>query len=300
MPRAILTMLVVIVLASIGAASAWGAPIVGSDSTPGSGYWLVAGDGGVFSFGDARFFGSMGGQPLNAPMVGMTATPSGAGYWLVAGDGGVFSFGDARFQGTPATTTAGSVGQAPAVPVALPPPSRPVAGESITVARVVGRVTVTLPGSGGALALTDRSTIPNGAEVDAKRGRVQLTQAIGKVSMQRADARLGRFIVALTKSRGTTLRLSEPLTSCVRKPRSRLVTAKQRRLRKLWVKDRGGSWTTKGRYAEATVKGTNWTIADTCTTTTVTVLDGTVVVRPLDGRKSVDVSAPHRRVVRAP
>jgi hypothetical protein len=54
----------------------------------------------MFSFGDARFFGSMGGQPLNLPIVGMRSTPSGRGYWLVASDGGMFSFGDARFFGS--------------------------------------------------------------------------------------------------------------------------------------------------------------------------------------------------------
>ena len=38
-----------------------------------SGYRLVASDGGVFSFGDAAFYGSMGGTPLNKPIVGMAA-----------------------------------------------------------------------------------------------------------------------------------------------------------------------------------------------------------------------------------
>lgn len=36
---------------------------------------------------------------VNAPIVGMAATPSGNGYWLVAADGGIFAFGDARFMG---------------------------------------------------------------------------------------------------------------------------------------------------------------------------------------------------------
>jgi hypothetical protein len=65
-----------------------------------SGYWLVASDGGVFAFGDAVFYGSTGDIALEAPIVGMAATPSGEGYWLVASDGGVFAFGDAVFLGS--------------------------------------------------------------------------------------------------------------------------------------------------------------------------------------------------------
>jgi ribosomal protein L24E len=65
----------------------------------GRGYWMVASDGGIFAFGDARFYGSMGGVPLNEPIVSMAPDPDGAGYWLVAADGGIFAF-DARFYGS--------------------------------------------------------------------------------------------------------------------------------------------------------------------------------------------------------
>ena len=61
----------------------------------GGGYWLVASDGGIFSFGDAHFYGS-GAQitpPLDRPVVGMAANPTGTGYWIVTRDGGVFYFG---------------------------------------------------------------------------------------------------------------------------------------------------------------------------------------------------------------
>jgi TM2 domain-containing membrane protein YozV len=66
----------------------------------GKGYWLVAADGGVFSFGDAKFYGSTGGVKLVQPVVGIASTPDGGGYWLDAADGGVFSFGDAKFYGS--------------------------------------------------------------------------------------------------------------------------------------------------------------------------------------------------------
>ena len=71
-----------------------------ASTADGGGYWLVASDGGVFAFGDATFFGSMGGIALNRPIVGMASTPDGHGYWLVASDGGIFTFGDATFHGS--------------------------------------------------------------------------------------------------------------------------------------------------------------------------------------------------------
>jgi hypothetical protein len=60
----------------------------------------VASDGGIFTFGDANFFGSTGGQALNKPIVGMAQSPAGDGYWLFASDGGVFSFGSSSFAGS--------------------------------------------------------------------------------------------------------------------------------------------------------------------------------------------------------
>ncbi len=66
----------------------------------GKGYWEVASDGGIFAFGSARFYGSMGGAPLTRPVVGMAATPNGKGYWEVAADGGIFTFGNAPFLGS--------------------------------------------------------------------------------------------------------------------------------------------------------------------------------------------------------
>jgi hypothetical protein len=75
-------------------------PCARGPQAAGNGYWLVASDGGIFSFGDASFHGSTGAVALNRPIVGMAATPSGNGYWLVASDGGIFSFGDAVFHGS--------------------------------------------------------------------------------------------------------------------------------------------------------------------------------------------------------
>ena len=63
-------------------------------------YLMFASDGGIFSFGGAGFYGSMGEQALGQPVVGAASTPDHRGYWLVASDGGIFAFGDAHFYGS--------------------------------------------------------------------------------------------------------------------------------------------------------------------------------------------------------
>ena len=76
-------------------------PVVTSPTTtPNHGYWLVGSDGGIFTFGDAQFYGSTGNIRLQRPVVGITPTANDAGYWLVASDGGIFSFGSAGFYGS--------------------------------------------------------------------------------------------------------------------------------------------------------------------------------------------------------
>jgi hypothetical protein len=65
----------------------------------GGGHWRAATDGGIFSFGSARFFGSVGAR-LNKQVEGMTTASSGNGYWMVASDSGIFAFGDAGFHGS--------------------------------------------------------------------------------------------------------------------------------------------------------------------------------------------------------
>ena len=100
---------------SVGCTAVGGAAAQGQQNDPGlrtfveqmafppassQGIVLAALDGGVFNYGTVQFHGSMGGQRLNAPVVGIAALPDGSGYWLVSSDGGVFAFGSARFHGS--------------------------------------------------------------------------------------------------------------------------------------------------------------------------------------------------------
>lgn len=106
------------------------APIVTMATTP-AGYWLIAGDGAVFPFGDAPYYGSIqdalntgnqlagigrawtlrppatDGVPLakdalDAPIVDVVPSGLGAGYMMLASDGGIFNFGQTQFHGSAA------------------------------------------------------------------------------------------------------------------------------------------------------------------------------------------------------
>ena len=60
-------------------------------ATPdGHGYWLVASDGGIFSFGDASLLRVDRGHPAQQADRGHGGDADG-GYWLVASDGGIFT-----------------------------------------------------------------------------------------------------------------------------------------------------------------------------------------------------------------
>jgi hypothetical protein len=107
----VLAMSAIMFSPTLGSSVASAAPI-GSGV---AGYRLLGGDGGVFSFGGAPFFGSAASDPKNCPALmgdryepngtcfSMAATPDGGGYWILDGDQGrIFTYGDATNYGQPA------------------------------------------------------------------------------------------------------------------------------------------------------------------------------------------------------
>ena len=67
---------------------------------PSVGLIVPTGVAGAMSLGHTTSARSAVDDNLNAPVVGMAATPDGKGYWEVASDGGIFAFGDAAFAGS--------------------------------------------------------------------------------------------------------------------------------------------------------------------------------------------------------
>jgi hypothetical protein len=65
-----------------------------STDSAGTGYTLVAADGGVFSF-NSPYLGSLGGTPPITPVVALATLPGDQGYYLLDSEGNVYAFGDA-------------------------------------------------------------------------------------------------------------------------------------------------------------------------------------------------------------
>jgi hypothetical protein len=94
-------------------------PVVGMvPSHDDNGYFMVAADGGIFAFGDAKFEGScydIGGCTQNGLAVAVMPDATGNGYWVVSDLGSVYGFGDAPYLGGP-PSSAGSIASAVATP----------------------------------------------------------------------------------------------------------------------------------------------------------------------------------------
>jgi hypothetical protein len=131
-------------------------------ATPdGKGYWILTGDGRIFTFGDATFAGAIaGGDKLGSAIVSMAATPDGKGYWILTGDGRIFTFGDAMFAGA----TTGAQLPAPVVAIARTPDGKGYwvlasDGSILTFGDAVGHGSLAGPTSAPAVGL---STSPAG------------------------------------------------------------------------------------------------------------------------------------------
>ncbi len=77
-----------------------GAPVTGiASSRDGKGYYLLAGDGSVYTFGDARFHGSEGDYKASGVPVAIATDPVTGGYYIATSSGHLYNF-DAPFHGS--------------------------------------------------------------------------------------------------------------------------------------------------------------------------------------------------------
>ena len=182
-------------------------------------------------------------------------------------------------------------------PAPAPPPlPPPVAGKTVNVEPVSGKVTIKRRGSNRFVALTAEAQIPVGSTIDTRRGRIAITAAQGGGKTASSDFFDGLFKLTQTKGSKplTTLTLTERL-SC---PRKASAAAAKKKKRRLWG-DGKGRFQTKGKHSAATVVGTRWLVEDRCTSTLTRVVRGRVSVRDFVKRKTVIVRAGKRYTARA-
>jgi hypothetical protein len=182
---------------------------------------------------------------------------------------------------------------------ALPPASDPVLGTSVTLGEVNGAPLVRVPGSDTFVPLIAGSTVPVGAVVDATHGTITLTSALDAAGAKTQTGTFwgGVFQVAQAKRDGAVeLALQGgDFSTCPSGRaggRGKLTAARGRHaatIRRLWGRDRGGRFRTRGRHGSATVRGTRWLTEDRCAGTFFKVADGAIDVRDRTTRRTVRV-----------
>ncbi len=180
-------------------------------------------------------------------------------------------------------------------PTATPAPTpTPVVNQTVVVREVRGKVRIRVRGSNTFVDLDAVQGIPVGSTVDARRGTVEIS-SVPRAGRPIEKAEFWAGIFRVTQARGITdLKLTERL-SC-----SRRASAAQRKpkKRRLWGKGTG-KFRTTGSYSAATVRGTEWLVQDTCTTTLTRVKTGVVTVRDKVKKKTVVVRKGKPYVARA-
>jgi uncharacterized delta-60 repeat protein len=215
-------------------------------------------------------------------------------------------------RGASATAT-----RAIAVAAAPRPVPQPVLGQQGVARPLSGIVRVRLPGTRRFVRITDLTAIPNGTEIDVRKGRIFI--AVLRNASGRLDGAAffgGRFffrqgagprpITRLKLSGGSfddcTVRAQSASLATIASVKGGTGTRKKRRVRKLWGDGRG-RFRTRGRYGAATVRGTRWLTLDRCDGTKVRVVNGKVAVtdlarpsrRPKIVRAGESTLVPHKR-----
>lgn len=198
--------------------------------------------------------------------------------------------------------------------LALPPP---VEGATVNAVPDSGTVLVEIPATtaGHARATGSHAAaagfvplqsvggqIPVGSKLDTTHGKVHLIAATNATGgTQDGHFNGGLFVIGQSaKNPLTTLSMTGGgLGSCGKvppggSPRASAAKAKKRTL----FGNAHGRFSTRGRYSVATVRGTKWTVTDTCKGTLTAVRQGTVVVRDLVKHRSITLKKGHHYLAR--
>lgn len=165
---------------------------------------------------------------------------------------------------------------------------RPEAGKSFRARVKSGVVLVKLPGAAVATPFDPALPLPIGAEVDTTRGVVSLVSAADAAgAVQAADftgavfavfQKPGAFMTTELRLRGGDF--GQCAASAPASGTAARAAAAPKKVRRLWGSGKG-RFTTRGKNAAATVRGTVWSVTDRCDGTFTRVESGIVVVKDL-------------------
>jgi hypothetical protein len=206
----------------------------------------------------------------------------------------------------PAVPAPAPVPPPPATPAQTPAPPpaptpQPEYRQSVSVKPTKGKVRVRVPGTKTYVDLDSLETIPLGASIDVRKGRVRLYAARNRRGvLQAASFYSGVFRVV---QRGSVIELQlrgpKPVCGSGKEKASASKAKKNRKARKrrLWGSGRG-RFRTRGQYSAATVRGTKWLVEDSCRSTTTRVKRGVVKVRDFERKRTITLRAGDRYVAR--
>jgi hypothetical protein len=187
----------------------------------------------------------------------------------------------------------------PPPPQPLPPPPPGPPG-SVNAKPVPGKPDpqVKLPGSNQFVPLSQAKALPPGTVVNVSgQAQIQLSDATNKqmVFFGVPDSVPSLFTLVGKQGGVVKLSLSGGSFKCGKvskfaRKTSGLSAKPKKPVRRLWGTGKG-KFTTNGKYASATVRGTEWLVADYCTGTLIQVRKGLVSVRDLVQNKTKLVPA---------
>jgi hypothetical protein len=180
--------------------------------------------------------------------------------------------------------------------VATPRPA-PVFARTVVLAPAGGRTLIELPGAYRRfVTLSASRAVPVGTVVDATAGTVSLTSADpGPAPTKQQTGRFsgGSFRVEQSRTAGgqvdLVIRDSVSRSACT--AHAAHAAALSQRVLGLLLGKAKGHFRTVGRFAAATVRGTDWGVRDRCDGTLTVVRTGVVVVRDFRLHENVSVRA---------
>ena len=255
-------------------------------------YWNILNETdplGAIAVNQTRFGGTMIGRDESpcwptpwswAYRADVTSSVTGNGAYTISGYPTGSTTGRDPWVGDPARAAPMMEGASLIVFYAPKAPPNTIAGSPRGTVLVNGK-----PYTGGPIRF--------GARVDVTKGAVTLSSTEGTLTASGGGGITAQFILLRAKAAGKTIvefRLTGgDFKSCAtRAAQSHAKTAKT--VRRLWAKG-SGRFRTRGRYASAAIRGTDWLTADRCDSTFVKTRQGVVAVLDFVLKKTVLVKA---------